>query len=217
MNDTTILFDLDGTLIDSTAAILESFKFSFEMYGEICPQDEKITELIGYPLDYMFIHLGVENQKEKIENHIKFYKMKYHQVYLDKTSLISEAKEALKKCHQFADLGVVTTKTSKFSKILLNNLGIGTFFKTIIGREDAKNPKPNAEPILNALKMLKKSKEQAFMIGDTILDLKSAINANVTPIALTCGYGKLEDLQKFTKYIFSTPFEAANFISNLKK
>ena len=55
------------------------------------------------------------------------------------------------------------------------------------------------------------------MIGDTILDLKSAINANVTPIALTCGYGKLEDLQKFTKYIFSTPFEAANFISNLKK
>lgn len=91
------------------------------------------------------------------------------------------------------------------------------FFKTIIGREDAKNPKPNAEPILNALRMLKKSKEQAFMIGDTILDLKSAINANVTPIALTCGYGKLEDLQKFTKYIFSTPFEAANFISNLKK
>ena len=56
-----ILFDLDGTLIDSTEAILESFHNSFRIHEFKSPRDEQIKALIGYPLDVMFESLGVHS------------------------------------------------------------------------------------------------------------------------------------------------------------
>ena len=55
-----ILFDLDGTLIDSTEAILDSFGVAFETFDTPVPDDERIKEEIGHPLDAMFATLGVE-------------------------------------------------------------------------------------------------------------------------------------------------------------
>ena len=122
---------------------------------------------------------------------------------------------ALNIAYNFANLGVVTTKTSKFSNILLKHLNIYKFFKIIIGKEDVKNPKPSAEPIQKALKLLNKNTKNAFMIGDTHLDLKVAINANITPIALTCGYGDKNSFKDFTCNIFDNVFEAVNFIKEI--
>jgi len=59
----TILFDLDGTLIDSTDAILEGFEVAYDTFGEISPDDEEIKSLIGYPLDVMFERLGIKGDK----------------------------------------------------------------------------------------------------------------------------------------------------------
>lgn len=208
---TTILFDLDGTLIDSTTAILNGFNHAFKTHGKISPKNEQITELIGYPLDYMFENLGVEISK--IQSYIDAYKSKYQKIYLDQTTLLPFVLQGLEFASKFADLGVVTTKTSKFSKILLTHLGVAKFFKVIIGKEDAKNPKPDPEPILNALKILSKNSQTAFMVGDTILDLKAAVAANVTPIAVLCGYGKKQHLQNFTDKIFENSYEAVKFIN----
>jgi len=56
----TILFDLDGTLIDSTDAILESFGVAYETFGRVVPEDDMIKKLIGHPLDLMFTMLGID-------------------------------------------------------------------------------------------------------------------------------------------------------------
>lgn len=148
---TTLLFDLDGTLIDSTPAILDGFHYAFAHLGVAEPSDEAIKKLIGHPLEVMFERLGVTRD---VQNFVLAYKQRYAQTFLDQTVLLSGAFEAVRTASEFANLGVVTTKTSKFSKILLQHLGIAKFFGTIVGREDVKNPKPSAEPILKALENL---------------------------------------------------------------
>ncbi|WP_306528214.1 HAD family hydrolase [Campylobacter sp.] len=147
----TLLFDLDGTLIDSTPAILDGFHYAFTHLGAAEPGDEAIKKLIGHPLEVMFERLGVTRD---VQNFVFAYKQRYAQTFLDQTVLLSGAFEAVRAASEFANLGVVTTKTSKFSKILLQHLGIADLFGTIVGREDVKKPKPSAEPILKALENL---------------------------------------------------------------
>ena len=148
---TTLLFDLDGTLIDSTPAILEGFHYAFAHLGAAEPSDEAIKRLIGHPLEVMFERLGAARD---VRDFVLAYKQRYAQIFLDQTVLLNGALEAVREASEFANLGVVTTKTSKFSKILLQYLGIADFFGTIVGREDVQDPKPSAEPILKALENL---------------------------------------------------------------
>ena len=148
---TTLLFDLDGTLIDSTSAILDGFHYAFAHCGGTNLSDEAIKRLIGHPLEVMFERLGAVRD---VQDFVLTYKQRYAQTFLDQTVLLSGAYEAVREASEFANLGVVTTKTSKFSKILLQHLGIAEFFGTIVGREDVQNPKPSAEPILKALENL---------------------------------------------------------------
>ncbi|MSN96129.1 HAD family hydrolase [Campylobacter sp. FMV-PI01] len=202
----TILFDLDGTLIDSTISILEGFRKSFLKFNEQYPGDEIVKSLIGYPLDIMFIKLGIS---EKFANKfVLAYKSEYKKTYLQTTTLLPAVKDAISIAYQFADLGVVTTKTSKNSKILLKHLGIAKYFKVIIGKDDVINPKPDPEPILLALKLMNKTKQNAFMIGDTKLDIISAKSAGINSFALTCGYSNFQELSKFTTQIYNNCLEA---------
>ncbi|MBT0830658.1 HAD family hydrolase [Campylobacter lari] len=210
----TILFDLDGTLIDSTSAILDGFDTAFKAFGEPLRDHEAIKALIGFPLDVAFEKLGVP--KEKTSEYINAYRSVYQKIYIEQTSLLSLAKESVYEASLLADLAVVTTKSSKFSKPLLDHLGIGEYFKVIIGRDDVTYPKPNAEPILLALEKLSKSKENTFMIGDTHLDIQAACNAGIKPIAVSSGYESKESLAKFKIPLFENTYEAVKHIKNIR-
>lgn len=159
----TILFDLDGTLIDSTDAILNSFQGAFKALGLTSKNNEEIKNLIGYPLEQMFRMLYPDKVNLSKE-FVLAYREIYAQIYLEQTTLLPKAKEALELGSEIADLGIVTTKGGKFTPILLDYLGVKKFFKTLITLEDVTNPKPSSEPIILALKGLNKTQENAYMI-----------------------------------------------------
>lgn len=205
-----ILFDLDGTLIDSTEPIVMGFCAAFKAHNLSEPKNEQITALIGHTLEFMFEHLGAP--KDEISSFIDVYKNTYTKYYLDGTSLIDGAKEALIIAKKHAKLAVVTTKTSENSKILLKHLGVSEFFDVIIGRSDVTNAKPDPEGILKALDILKVKPENSFMIGDTILDASAAKNANCTALGVLCGYGSKESLEQNCHKVFKNPKEAVKFI-----
>ncbi|ECL1910418.1 HAD family hydrolase [Campylobacter jejuni] len=209
----TILFDLDGTLIDSTDAILNSFQGAFKALGLTSKNNEEIKNLIGYPLEQMFRMLYPDKVNLSKE-FVLAYREIYAQIYLEQTTLLPKAKEALELGSEIADLGIVTTKGGKFTPILLDYLRVKKFFKTLITLENVTNPKPSSEPIILALKGLNKTQENAYMIGDTILDIQAAISANITPLALTCGYGNENEL-KAHSMVFLNAYEAVNYIARL--
>ncbi len=206
-----ILFDLDGTLIDSTEAILESFDVAFKTFGTAVPDEERIKAEIGHPLDVMFASLGVE--ESYVDAHVKAYKMHYQKISCAKTVLLPEAKEAVELARQYAVLGVVTTKTAKYSIELLEHMGLMSYFDVLVGREDVENPKPHPEPIFKALSKLRSEKNIYWMIGDTPMDILAAKAANINSVAVTCGYAEESLLLKHTDNVSKTALEAVKFIT----
>ena len=209
-----ILFDLDGTLIDSTEAILESFHTACKQLDFPSPSDAQIKRLIGYPLDYMFAHVGVP--KERVWDFVAAYKEHYRVISKQKTVLLPNAKEAVEEAAAFARLGIVTTKTGRYSKELMEHFGLLDYFEVLIGREDVEHPKPHPEPILNALEMMHPSKdEDIYMIGDTKLDMECAKEAGVKALGVLCGYGSKEELKRFGYPLFTDALQAVLHLKNI--
>jgi len=209
-----ILFDLDGTLIDSTEAILESFHHTCKAHNYPQPEDKAIEALIGYPLDIMFAELGVEAQN--VWEFVATYKEHYREISTQKTLLLARAKEAVEAASKFATLGIVTTKTGLYSQILLEHFGLMKYFDVLIGREHVEHPKPHQEPILRALEGLESNKKEIWMIGDTKLDLLCAKNAGVNSIGVLSGYDNYNTLKMFTDIVLSDAFEAVAYLQKKK-
>ncbi|WP_457592998.1 HAD family hydrolase [Hydrogenimonas sp.] len=210
MRKVTILFDLDGTLIDSTEAILESFSVALGCFGSAMAEEDAVKMLIGHPLDVMFQRLGVE--PGLVEEHVGAYKEHYRKISREKTVLLPGAAEAVERACEFARAGVVTTKTGRYSKELLEHFGLMHRFEVLIGREDVVNPKPHPEPVYRALEALGADAEKTWMIGDTLLDIASAEAAGVTPFALTCGYGSEKELAAACRYLAPDALSAVSRI-----
>lgn len=207
----TILFDLDGTLIDSTEAILESFGVAYNTFKCSVPNEEEIKKLIGHPLDMMFAMLGV--QHGEVDFYVSAYKEHYRLISRAKTTLLPLAFEAIKEASEIATLGVVTTKTGRYSEELLEHFGVMQHFDIVIGRESVEHPKPHPEPILKALEHLKADPMHTWMVGDTPMDLISAKEAGIKGVGVLCGYSQKGDLEGYTKHIMHDALEAVQFIA----
>lgn len=215
--NTIILFDLDGTLIDSTDAILASFNNSFkELEFDFQGTDEDIKSLIGYPLDVMYVNLGVEDHRKW--DFVDAYKRRYKLISKEQTYLLENAIEAVEYASSFARVSVVTTKTRMYTIPLLENLNIAHHFEIVTGRENVENPKPHPEPINITLEQMSydKNEHDVWMIGDTKLDLIAANDANINSVAVLCGYGKEDELSLYTKFIKNNALEAVKFIKEQK-
>ena len=211
---TTILFDLDGTLIDSTDAILDCFNHAFkEQKFEFNGTNDDIRKEIGYPLDIMFSKLGVD--ESKVWDFVDSYKKEYQKVSIYKTTLLENAKQSVELASTFARLGVVTTKTTQYSIPILENFGILKYFETIIGRQEVENPKPHPEPIFKAIEAMNLNIDKnIYMVGDTKLDIIAANEANISNVAVLCGYGQKKDLESYTNLIATDTLEAVKLIKN---
>lgn len=208
----TILFDLDGTLIDSTEAILESFHNSYCYYDRECPDDEAIKALIGHPLDGMYRELGIE--EDEVWDFVRIYKEHYREISKLKTVMLPRAVEAVELASKHFQLGIVTTKTGLYSQELLEHFNLMHHFEVLIGREHVEYPKPHAEPILKAMQILTCKPEECWMIGDTRLDLGSAKNAGIKSIGVLSGYDNHQQLSTLCDIIKKDAYEAVNFLLN---
>ncbi|MDY0365104.1 MAG: HAD family hydrolase [Arcobacteraceae bacterium] len=208
-----VLFDLDGTLIDSTDAITGTFNYVFEQKEFIDkPNIEKIKALIGYPLEIMFESLGVSPKHSS--EFVDLYRQRYRDISCEQTILLKDSIKSLELAASFARLGVVTTKTAKYSYPLLAHLNIDHYFECLVGREDVINPKPDPEPIYKALKKMEIdiNRGDIYMIGDTKLDLIASNSANITGLGVLSGYGTKEELLRYSDKIFDNSYEAIKYL-----
>ena len=215
MKQNIILFDLDGTLIDSTDAIVSTFYHSFEeLKYNFTGNDEDIKSFIGYPLDIMYENLGIP--KERVWDFVSSYKNRYRKISTQKTLLLPNALEAVKLASRIARVSVVTTKTRLYTIPLLKHFEMLEYFEVVTGRENVENPKPHPEPILKTLEQMDYDEKihKVWMIGDTKLDLIAAKDAKVNSIGVLCGYGKEEELLLYTQFIQDNALEAIRFIKN---
>ncbi len=163
----------------------------------------------------MYAELGIE--EDSVWDFVATYKEQYRKISTQKTELLENAREAVVKASEIATLGIVTTKTGRYSEILMEHFDLMKYFEVLIGREHVQEPKPHAEPILKALEKLNSKDDDVWMIGDTKLDLISAKNAGINSVGVLCGYGSEEILREHTDIIVDDALKAVEYLAKLQK
>jgi len=178
----TLLFDLDGTLVDSNELILESFRQTFLAFQpEKTYTREKLLEMMGPPLFDTFS--VVSTNPEIIQSMIDYYRktyvrleFEYIKIYPNTILMLSHFKS------QGFNLAIVTTKFLESAIPSIKAYHLEDYFDVVISLDDVKNHKPHPEPVLKALSAFD-NVTGAVMIGDNFSDLLSGKNAGI----LTCG------------------------------
>lgn len=181
-----VLFDLDGTLIDSFSLVFKGYKKAIYHFTKTIMTDKDIMNLFGETDQQAFCKLlGEENGEKCFKLYYCYYK-KYHHL----VRLFSGMREILieLKAH-FIPCGIVTSKTRNCTDFTLNELEIINYFDTVITGDDVSCLKPSVEPILKAIKNIetKIQTQTIIMIGDTPADMISAKNAGIAAGAALWG------------------------------
>ncbi len=190
MSSKAVLFDLDGTIVDSVPLIIKCYREGLSRHGVNASRDELLS-LMGLPTWQVVAELLKTREPAVIEGVIKDifscfsqYWQKELKLYPDTMHVLSELKRRGFK------LGVVTSSEQEHAEIMLNFFNIAKYFDVIQGRVNDLKPKPNPDMILHVLDKLKVSKTDAFFVGDTLYDCLASASAGVKFILVTRPWGE---------------------------
>ena len=178
----TILFDLDGTLVDSNELILRTFYETMKKYVPNRPFTRKeLIDMIGPPLKESFLVAG--DDPELIREMIVYYRKVYVDLEFDYIKLYPNVIETLKVLSENnINLGIVTTKFKESALPSIEHYGLDKYFTSYCFLDDVREHKPHPEPIFYALNQFKDYKT-VLMIGDNSSDIMAGKNAST----YTCG------------------------------
>lgn len=180
---TTLLFDLDGTLINTNELIIETFKKTLaEFLPERSFSREEILQFIGPPLTETFANLA----PERVEEMIAFYRefnIAHHDDLVLEYDGVYEAIRAL--YEEDYKLAVVSTKMYDVIMKGLKLTGLDKYFQVVIGLDQVKEAKPDPEGIEMALALLGSEASEAIMVGDNFHDIYAGKNAGTKTAAVS--------------------------------
>ena len=171
---TTLLFDLDGTLINTNELIIASFLHTLNHYYPNQYTREDVFEFIGPSLLETFSGLDHERAEEMIE-HYREHNHFHHDLLVQEYEGVYETILALKERNY--KVGIVTTKMRKAVERGLIKGRLDQFFDVVVTFDDVKKTKPDPEPIELALKLIGSSAAETIMVGDNSHDILAGKNA----------------------------------------
>lgn len=193
MKNYAVIFDLDGTVLNTDTLIFESFKHVFKKYfPEHHLTHEELLSFLGPSLKASFSRFTDDKVQECIDYYREFNHA-HHEDYVTIYPHVVEVLEELKA--KGYPLVIVTTKIKDAAMIGLNLFDLTKYFDVILGMDDVKNVKPNPEGILKALEMTNCKK--GVMIGDNKSDILAGIHAGIDTIAVKWspkGYVEMAEL-----------------------
>lgn len=189
-----LLFDFDGTLLDTNELILQTFMHVLEerFPGQYSPKD--CMNFMGPSLKETFEQLTPNEVEEMIAKYRQWNET-HHDELVKEFDGVVPTLEQLKE--QGIRLAIVSTKRNETIEKGLNLMGAKHLFEFWIGTDDVKRVKPDPEPVLLALERLGVSKEDAMMIGDNYHDIQAGKNAGVKTAGVAWSLKGEEFLQQF--------------------
>ena len=206
------LFDLDGTVLDTYAPILESMRYATKtVFGEALP-DSKLVSMVGQPLVTQMQAFAAERGcgSEVADELTRVYR-EYNERDLDEKSFpfpgIPEAIASLKNAG--FTVGVVTSKRAVLATKSLKAHGLFDAFACVNGAEDSTAHKPDPDPLLTAAKKLGVSPDRCVYVGDSPYDLQAAHAASMPCVGVTWGkfFGRDILLEQMPSVLIASPEE----------
>lgn len=203
----TVLFDLDGTLIDSVELILSSYRHTLQRHRGMVPPDEVWLEGLGTPLWEQFRHFT--DDPAEVEAMVATYRahnLEHHDAMVRTFPGVREAVDTLRS--RGVALGVVTSKLRSGTLRGLAHCGFDGRFEVLVCADDVTRPKPHPEPVERALALLGATPGTTLFVGDSPHDLAAGRAAGVLTGAALWGPFPRDWLQRHDPdFWFTTPAE----------
>ncbi len=173
----TLIFDLDGTLVDSLADIALAVNLMRRDFGLPSLSEEKVGSCVGdgsRKLVQRTLRAEVDDTDKGLELFLKYYR----DHCLDHTRLMPGASEVLAKLSH-KNLAVVTNKLSTFAEEILRKLGIRHLFGLVLGGDSTERVKPDPEPVVAVIDYFQTPRERAMIVGDNYTDVEAGKAAGI--------------------------------------
>ena len=212
-NYTTILFDLDGTIMDSGPGIMKSVQYALDHFGYPNEPEEKLRKFVGPSLMDSFTNFYGMNPQDA-ERAVALYREVYPtDGIFDATPYagIEDVFRAIQASER--KLVLVTSKPHIFAERILEHFGFAPYFCYQTGPELGDHDSRKARLINRAVGALKLDKADCVMIGDRMFDIEGAVEAGVDSIGVTYGFGdRAELVNAGAMYIVDSPKEILSVI-----
>jgi pyrophosphatase PpaX len=181
-----VLFDLDGTLINSIELIQRSKDHAFQKRGRVPPTDEEWLTGVGIPLATMFERYAEDRADvaEFIRDYREFQLPNHDRLVQPYAGALETLATLRGRGHP---IGIVTSKSVELAERGLTHVGLAGFVDTIVGADSCARHKPHPEPVLLALERLQTATDRAVFIGDSVHDIEAGNAAGVVTIAALWG------------------------------
>lgn len=190
-----IIFDLDGTLIDSSRDITDAINYAIVPYG-LSPLTKKDTiKLVGEGISRLIEKLlstTIFNGNDDVRRTVMDRFLAYYSAHLlDNTDAYPDVRLTLERLKEYKK-AVISNKREALSRRILEGLGLSNFFDMIIGSDSTPEKKPSPLPILKVLSELDTKPEEAIIVGDSNLDIEAGRAAGLRTVSVTYGYRPYE-------------------------
>lgn len=193
-----LIYDLDGTLIDSCQDMADAINWTLAQLGLKPLPAKRIGSFVGMGVQ----HLVTESLKEApgpkislppVEKVIQMYRDRYADHLVAKTRLYPSVKRVLTQL-KTRKQAVVTNKPEDSSCEILKRLGIDSYFFRVIGGDGPFAKKPSPAAILHLMRAARARPDETFFVGDSAIDIKTARNAGVRVAAVTYGFASRHEI-----------------------
>jgi phosphoglycolate phosphatase len=188
METDLLVFDLDGTLIDSKLDLALAVNATRADAGLQPLVHETVYSYVGNGAPVLIRKaLGPEASDEQVEKSLQFFLNHYRKHMLDNTRLYPGVGDALEEWAGTKKLAVLTNKPERFSRMILDGLGVGGRFARVYGGNSFDTKKPDPLGLNHLMDELQVSPSRALMVGDSAVDVQTARNAGVHSCGVTYG------------------------------
>ena len=184
-----LIFDLDGTLIDSKLDLALAVDATLKHMGRASLPHETIAGYVGRGAPALIRSVLGENvANEEVETGLAYFLSYYRAHMLDNTVTYPGVREGLAALAKYP-MAVLTNKPVRFSKAILEGLNLSPFFKYVYGGNSFETKKPDPEGVNVLLRDLDVDASEAMVVGDSDVDVRTARNAGVWACGVTYGLG----------------------------
>nr|MBN2276140.1 HAD-IA family hydrolase [candidate division Zixibacteria bacterium] len=187
-----LIFDLDGTLIDSSRGVVEATNYALEQIGAQRRSPEEIIPFIGYPLETMFRKFSHKSFSE----FWRYFQEKARRVIVESTVPLDGADRTVRELYkQGYRMSIGTTKIRVHIEKILNKLNWREYFICYAGADDVTSVKPAPEVFIKLLDLMKAETDNTLVIGDTANDVIAARRASLPVVAVKSLFGRDGELE----------------------
>lgn len=211
-----VLFDLDGTLFDTSEGIMECYRAGLEHFRIYVNDNSELNKVIG-PSLYTSYREFFGLEENQVNEAVRIYRKKYNSEGIYKCRMYDGIDNVLNTIKlNGVKLCTATSKPQIMAQKILKFSGLDEYFNVICGAELDGSRSDKVELINTALKLCGfTDKGKAVMIGDRFYDIKGAIDTGIHSIGVTYGFGERYELAKAgAEYIVNSPGEIIDIVLN---